>query len=89
MGRSMHPASLGSSIIRFLEKKGTKGATLSEIYKGVREDISQTARDSSIRNALYIRLEDHKGNYTPRFQRFTVGGRIRYRILVRALKDKH
>ena len=74
--------SLSQAITEFLETKGASGATLQEIYAGVRARLGPSTSDVSIRARVYQRLIDAKKSaYRRTFERISVRGVIRYRLL--------
>jgi hypothetical protein len=69
-------------VMDILVKRGTSGATLSEIYSGVRARLGKRVPNTSIRGAIYRRMPGAKSHYTPRYERMiSTGGEVRYRLM--------
>jgi hypothetical protein len=77
----MRVNSVNNAISDFLRNRGKQGALLREIYPVVNAALGREVPTTSVQSAIYKRLVGAKGSYVPRYERFYVAGKSRYRML--------
>jgi len=80
LGRHPSARSTSTVITNYLRTRRTEGAALQEIYLAVRTELGEVPQ-ASIRSAVYKRLVAANSKYLPRFERFVIEGKTRYRLL--------